>query len=321
VTRPIHLTLAQHGKYALATAESWDGGTPVCNRLDYFFSGPVKVRSPRWHRMYSRRVVEDPGYDVVRRAPGVFNAQNAVGRQFYGDWETGDASQWTANHWNQSVPLSEQFQIVTDPVRQGQYAAKFTVRPGDKYGSTSGERSEVLWVGSAESDGQDYWYSWSTLFPTTWTEPRGWGIFVQWHSFNWTTPAIAFNARQDSVIVNVDGGPLNSAGTTGSVRNVFPLLSSLHKGMWNDFIAHIKFSGGNDGAITVWHRVEGESAYAKILDVSGFPTLQSQDGFIQKNYLVHGLYRGDDTKTDVIYQDGFHRWSSPDPPPEVAGTS
>jgi hypothetical protein len=321
LTRPIHLTLARKGKYALATAESWDGGTPTCNRLDYFF-GTVAVRGLRWHPLGSRQVIQDPGYSVLRQTLG-FTAKNSpvVPDSFSGDWETGDASQWTANHWNRNAPLSDQFQIVTDPVRQGTYAAKFTVRPGDQFGSTSGERSEVLWTGSDEAEGQDYWYSWSTLFPTDWSAPRNWGIFLQWHAFNWTTPAVAFNARDNSVVINVDGGPLNAAGTTGSVRNVFPLLSTLNKGLWNDFIAHIKWSSGNDGAITVWHRVDGEDAYTKVLDVSGFPTLQSQDGVTAKNYVKMGLYRDADTKTDVIYHDGFHRWSSPDPPPEVVGTA
>jgi len=40
-------------------------------------------------------------------------------------------------------------------VRQGGFAAKFTVRPGDKFGTTSGERSEVLYTGADEHEGDD----------------------------------------------------------------------------------------------------------------------------------------------------------------------
>jgi hypothetical protein len=319
VTKPIHLTLASRGKEAFATGESWDGGTPVCNRLDYLFR-PVTVRGAYWHRLRSRRVFQDPGYAVVRRAPGTFSATNAPdASNFYGDWETGDSSQWSGNQWNHNVPLSDQFQIVTDPVRQGTYAAKFTVRPGDRFGTTTGERSEVLWTGSDEADGQDYWYSWSTLFPTDWTEPKNWGIFVQWHAdYNSTPPAISFSAREDSVNLNLNAGQLTDC-CGGEVRMRWTVLNSLNKGLWNDFIAHIKWASGPDGAITVWHRVEGEDAYTRILDVAGVPTLQSQDGIPAKNYIKLGLYRDADTKTNVLYQDGFHRWSSPDPPPEVAG--
>lgn len=318
VSGQIHLRLARHGKYALATAESWDGGTPACNRLDYLF-GPVMVRAARWRRLRSTNILEDPGYAVVRHAPGVFNAVNeADASNFYGDWETGDAGQWTGNQWNRNAPLSDQFQIVTDPARQGSYAAKFVVRPGDQFGTSSGERSEVYWTGSREADGQDYWYSWSTLFPSDWSEPRNWGIFLQWHTgFNWTPPALSFNAREDSVNVNLNAGEVTDC-CGGDTRMRWTVLNTLSKGLWNDFIVHVKWAAGPDGTLTIWHRVEGEDAYTKILDVSGVPTLQSQGGVPTTNYVKLGLYRDTDTKTNTLYQDGFHRWASADPPPEVA---
>ena len=327
VSRAIPLTRRPRPQRAMATAESWDGGVATCNHFRYTF-GPVKVKSRGvWQRLAGPRVVEDPGYAVVQNRPARFLAANTtdVPQQepgvFRGDWETGDASQWTSNQWNKDAPLSQQFAIVGDPVRQGNFAARFTVRPGDKFMSTSGERSEVVWAGSGESEGEDYWYSWSTLFPSGWSEPFGWGYFVQWHaSLSSTTPPIAFNAREDAAYVQVNTGSLNSAGTTGTVRYRLPLLDSLHKGRWNDFIAHIHWSSGNDGSITVWHRVEGESGYAKVLDFGGIPTLQvGFDGTAATNYLKLGLYRDADTKTSMLYQDGFKRWQSSGPPSELAG--
>jgi polysaccharide lyase-like protein len=320
VSGPIRLRRQARGKRALATAESWDGGAPTCNQFSFRF-GPVKVRrSGGWYRLAARRVLEDPGYAVVRQPLARFVAKNAPdGSNFFGNWETGDSSQWSGNHWNQAYPLSEQFQIVTDPVRQGNYAAKFVVRPGDEFSATSGERSEVLWSGSDESDGQDHWYSWSTLFPTDWSEPKGWGIFLQWHAdYSTTPPVISFNAREDYAWVVLNAGPLSDPCCGGSTRERWTILPTLDKGLWHDFIAHIKWSGGNDGAITVWHRLEGQDSYVKVLDVSGVPTLQSQNGVPAKNYVKMGLYRDHDTKTNTIYHDGFHRWTSPDPPPEVA---
>jgi Polysaccharide lyase len=315
---------------AMATAESWDGGTSVCNRFHYSF-GAVRVKKHgHWHRLASPAVIEDPGYAVVQQPVARFVAANVDdvppaherGR-FTGNWETGDSSQWTANQWNRAAPLSEQFAVETNVVREGTYAAKFTVRPGDKFESTSGERSEVYWGGSDESDGQDYWYSWSTLFPTDWTAPAGWGYFIQWHAdFLATTPPIAFNAREDSVVIQVNTGPLNSSQTTGTVRYTLPLLDTLNKGLWNDFVAHIHWSSGNDGAITVWHRVEGETSYTKVLNATGFPTLQvGPDGVPASNYLKLGLYRSTDTKVSSLYQDGFKRWISADPPPELGTPS
>lgn len=37
---------------------------------------------------------------------------------FDGGFETGDTSQWDAIHWNQNRPLSEQLEIVTNPVKK-----------------------------------------------------------------------------------------------------------------------------------------------------------------------------------------------------------
>ncbi len=52
-----------------------------------------------------------------------------------GDWETGDASQWD-DGWS-GKDSAAQFAIVTSPKRQGNYAAKFTVRPGDRVCKTA----------------------------------------------------------------------------------------------------------------------------------------------------------------------------------------
>jgi len=322
VSGPIKVVRRQRGSGAIATAESWDGGTPTCNQFAFRF-GPVRVRQVGpWRRLSARRVLQDPGYSVVRQASAAFVAKNAPdGSNFVGDWETGDASQWSANQWDQNHPLNDQFQIVTDPVRQGNYAAKFVVRPGDRFSTTSGERSEVLWTSSKEADGQDYWYSWSTLFPTDWSEPAGWGIFVQWHAgYSTTPPVVSFNARENYAWLSLNSGPLSDPCCGGSTRERWTILPTLHKGLWNDFIAHIKWAAGNDGAITVWTRVEGQDTYTKVLDVSGVPTLQSQNGVAAKNYVKMGLYRDADTKTNTIYHDGFHRWVSADPPPELAGS-
>jgi len=307
---------------AVATAESWDGGAPSCNQFQYAF-GQLNVKSERgWRRAKTQKLIQAPGYKVVQQKRSRFlatyvpPAPAGEAGGFFGDWETGDASQWTANQWNRNVPLSDQFEVETDVVREGTFAAKFTVRPGDKFMSTSGERSEVYWGGSDESDGQDYWYSWSTLFPTDWSEPTGWGYFIQWHAdFPATTPPLAFNAREDSVVLQVNTGPLNAAQTTGTVRYALPVLDTLSKGLWNDFIARVHWSSGNDGAVTVWHRVEGHTTYDKVLDATGFPTLQiGPDGVPASNYVKLGLYRSADTKVSTLYQDAFRRWTSADPP-------
>jgi Polysaccharide lyase len=283
----------------------------------------------------SRRVL-DSGFELVRPAPHTFLSSAGkkkaeplpsppptppappAGTTFLGDWETGDHSQWTGLQHRTGGVAGDQFAVLSSPLRQGSYAARFTVRPGDRFASTSGERTEVYWEGSDESEGEEYWYSWSTLFPVTWTEPRNWGIFLQWHSYLPSPGPVLFNARGDTAEISVNAGPLEPSGTNGSFRRKYPLLASLNKGRWNDFIARIRWSV-TDGAITVWHRVEGASDYVKLVDVSGIPTLHASGSYVSSNYVKMGLYRDVDTQTHVVYHDGFRRWQSATPPPELDG--
>ena len=265
---------------AVATAESWDGGAPSCNQFQYAF-GKVNVKSGRgWRRADTKKLIQDPGYKVLKQHKSHFFATNVppapVGdaRAFSGDWETADASQWSGNHWNRSVPLSDQFKIVTDPVRQGGFAAKFTVRPGDKFGTTSGERSEVFYTGADEHRGDDLWYAWSTLFPSDWSTPTGWSIFTQWHSYYPVSPPISFNMKGERIQVNLNTGSVDSGAA--SFKPVYPITDALKRGVWNDFVVHIVWSGTN-GSLEVWHRT-GSNPFEKKVDAVGIPTMQVQAG-------------------------------------------
>jgi hypothetical protein len=69
-----------HGTWRpVATSESWDGGTPVCNRFEYEFSDLATARSTGgdWQPFGLSRPVQDPGYRVSRRLSG-FAASAAV---------------------------------------------------------------------------------------------------------------------------------------------------------------------------------------------------------------------------------------------------
>jgi hypothetical protein len=298
---------------AAATAESWDGGAPACNQFRYAF-GNVQVKGRHgWRKAESRKLIQDPGYKVFRQrraqflATNVAETSNADNRVFAGDWETGNARQWTSNQWNRDVPLSDQFQIVSDPVRQGNFAAKFTVRPGDQFATTSGERSEIVYTGADEQEGDDVWYAWSTLFPSGWVTPAGWSIFTQWHSYYNVSPPISFNMKGDRIQVNLNTGSIDSGGA--SFKPIYP-VANLQRGVWNDFVVHIVWSSTH-GSLQVWQRT-GADPFQKKVGVSGIPTMQTLHGVESKNYLKLGFYRNDErTLTNVLYQDGFSRANSP----------
>jgi hypothetical protein len=300
---------------AAATAESWDGGAPSCNKFQYAFRKvEVKAKNGRgWRGANTRKLIQDPGYKVLKQHRSHFLATNVQpalpgdARVFSGDWETADASQWSGNHWNRTAPLSDQFEIVTDPVRQGGFAAKFTVRPGDKFTTTSGERSEVLYTGADEHKGDDVWYAWSTLFPSDWSTPTGWSIFTQWHSYYPVSPPISFNMKGERIQVNLNTGSVDSGGA--SFKPVYPITDALKRGVWNDFVVHIVWSGTN-GSLEIWHRT-GSNPFEKKVDAVGIPTMQVQAGVPSNNYLKTGFYRNDDaTRVNVLYQDGFSRAAS-----------
>ena len=75
------------------------------------------------------------------------------------DYDSGNFRQWRAK---QAVPGGAK--IVRSPRRQGRYAARFVVRPGDDPIDASGERAEV-WSYTNERAGKSSWWKWSTFFP------------------------------------------------------------------------------------------------------------------------------------------------------------
>lgn len=254
-----------------------------------------------------------------------------------GDWETGDASQWDGIS---ARSVADQFAVVSSPVRQGSHAARFTVRPGDKVqkanGSfTSGERAEAtLWNYQRETLNDEYYYGWSTLFPDGWTEPKQWGIFMQWHAHTAISPPVAFSARANSVRVEVSSGNIVNAYPT-AFEKTYTVLNDLHKGQWNDFIVRIKFRPDATGILEVWHKLKSASTFTKVLSLKNIPTLQwtsnvnqlesdyklpfklnGVDGYTTGCYVQHGLYRQDTPSVEqggninVLYQDNWSRGTS-----------
>jgi hypothetical protein len=231
-------------------------------------------------------------------------ASAAVDPVFKGDWETGTWAPWTNLQTVIGGDVSRQFALVHSPLRQGSYAARFTVNPGDVYNGTSGERSEVIWSDEKEVEGSDYWYAWSTMFAADWVSPD-WGIFLQWHSDLPFVPPLAFTVFGEHVVLSTNTGVM---GDGVDRRRYYTLLTSLDRGAWHDFVMHVHWSGTN-GSMAVWHRLGGTGSFVKVLDVAA-PTLQTQNGVVSPNYQKEGLYRSPGAFADTLYQDGYVRGSS-----------
>lgn len=96
---------------------------------------------------------------------------------FTGDFERGDLSDWS-----REAARADSVQIVTQPVRGGRYAAKFTVRTGERV--SNGNRAELV-HDNGDRPGSRSWYAWSFLvprdFPDVEWKPKLWQCLGQWH--------------------------------------------------------------------------------------------------------------------------------------------
>jgi hypothetical protein len=240
---------------------------------------------------------------------------------FAGHFERGGWAPFDDFQREDGRPVSDSFGLVEDPVRQGRYAARITVRHGySRFGHN--EDASLVWK-SGEKEGDDYWYAWSTQFPPGWAAPFGWGIFAQWHANLVTSPAIAFNARGEEAFLNLHAGLTNETANRFALSRDIRLLSTLSKGRWNDFVLHVRWTTKADGLVEVFHRVEGEPSLRRLVSLRRIPTLQyTSDGRGKSIYVLYGLYRRSHCATptelgctgprgvqspSIAYQDGFTR--------------
>lgn len=247
------------------------------------------------------------------------------------DWETGNLSQWTGGLSCRNA--TDQFAVVSNLKRQGNYAARFTVAPGDrvcKNGKcTSGERCEAShWSYNRETLNDEYYYGWSTYFPTNWVQPNTWAIFMQWHCHTTISPPVAFAIDGSNLEVQFHSGNI----TSGIQYRADHVIAPATKGKWHDFMVRIKFRPDNSAKIKVWHRLEGQREFTLAFDLN-VPTLQwtsnpdqieegttlyavpfklgNTNGWTTGTYTKHGLYRGiTPNVTNIIHQDNWNRGTS-----------
>lgn len=234
---------------------------------------------------------EVPGVDAAPTASAV-----PVGSReaFVGDWETGDFSQWQqcqAKNLNARCRTigagNEQMRIVEGDARQGRFAARFDIRPGDVPPFGGGERSEVQSNadGAVVREGDERWYEWSMKFPEDFENPQGvWFIVLQWHSSSGSPP----------LAVNVDSDGRIRIGGDGLKSEPKRWIGKVRPGEWVDYVLHVKFSRDRDtGFIEGWEN--GRQT------VPRYNRASMKDG---ENYLKQGVYRDDGPATWVM-QDGL----------------
>lgn len=198
-----------------------------------------------------------------------------------GDFETGDVSQWTKL---QSVSR-DRIQIVEDPVQEGRYAAKVTVKYGDDPIGASGNRNELVYTADEPADGEVRWYRWHVLWPEDYQSADTWQLFTQWH--HWIgggSPPLAFYVRNEDLHLGIPDGVLWRA--------------PLERGVWHEFVFGVRWSA--DPSVG-WVELElnGEPVLARTPQRTLLPGTGSV-------YLKQGLYRSTTIRFDqTVFVDGM----------------
>ena len=225
------------------------------------------------------------------RAPALQPADVTWG----GGFETRDLNQWSAI---ETGGRRDAIKIVRTPVRSGRYAAKFTVRPSDRFGGSTGERALVC---NYESDepGQEAWWAWSTMFPRQFRPTLGgWNTFTTWHHSG-TTGQANLNFQ-----VNPDVRPAtlkleaNSGRDPERPRQREFTLAKFVRNHWYDFVLHVKWSANREVAfIELW--VDGRRVIRKTRLATLYPG--------QDTYPCQGYYRNPAPLTAYVYHGATRR--------------
>ena len=221
-------------------------------------------------------------------------SSGSAGVRWRGDYETGDFSQWDCGVQEK---VAGRASIVTSPVRQGKYAARYEVRPGDTNvaGSGNGERTEALSCRSPQ-DGEEQWWGWSTMFASDFSASKStWNSFTQWHNSGTSGGTLGF------VVVGKELRFQSFGGNPSSPAFRSCKIADRTNGKWYDFVFHVKWSSSaNVGFAEVW--VNG----TKVVELMNTPTLYTGQGVYPKQ----GYYRQGQPNVGVIYYDGMRQGTS-----------
>ncbi|WP_369945795.1 heparin lyase I family protein [Vitiosangium sp. GDMCC 1.1324] len=208
-----------------------------------------------------------------------------------GDFETGDLSQFSTK---ESMG-ADRLQVVQSPVRQGRYALRAEVRQGDDPINASGNRNELVKY-DGSSEGTEFYYGWSTLWPSDYPMTPNWQVFMQWHHPGSSgAPPVRFVLGCSAADC---GQPLPDTLFFIVDNKTQWMMAPVTRGVWHDFVLHIKWSANSSvGFVELWY--DGKLVVPK----RNVRTLFNSS---DTNYLKMGLYRDEAVRpTAVLFHDGL----------------
>jgi hypothetical protein len=228
----------------------------------------------------------------------LFHTPARAGILLTADYETGNFSQGPTAI-KPHFCCSHSAQIVTSLVRAGKYAARFELRATDimRPDQHYGRRSERIYKGDArigKIGGPDEWYGFSIYLPSDYEiddDPRRWmglgtfEILAQWHS----VPDKGEISPVPPLFLVTDNGKWKFI----TVHSSIPIMTSdvgkwvylweapYQRGVWTDWVVHVKWSYKSDGFLEIWQNGK------KIVDYKG-PNCYNDRG---NNYFQWGIYK------------------------------
>src|SRR5438270_6555350 len=209
--------------------------------------------------------------------------------EWIGNFDTGDFSEWTGI---QRV-APDRISLVTSPVRDGRYAARFEVRSGDFSVGPTGERAE-LYVSTPDRPGTEAYYAWSTLFPKDFSSDGNWKhLFAHWHGPGPSGSGVSFQVSHGRLVARV-GSPYTP--TQWQQYDLGPLVHDV----WQDFIFHVRWAADASGFVEIWRN--GVRVVPVRYGINCAPD--------HANYLKLGYYRDPSPIPAVLYEDAMRRGST-----------
>ena len=258
---------------------------------------------------------------------------------FSGNWETGNIDQWTWSAQCANVAGSDTANrpdrgtvtLVTSPVAQGRYAARFELPAYE-----SPNACEVLRHRLIGGDGTDEYYALEVLFPNGWREPSSafWGLSIaQFNYVALTGAPVGLGAHRNHVNLTMQTGAYGNRRTEYSTGNddggynircrkpsgqLYPRGhctivpdGKLVPGAWHQLIVHVRWAADASGLVEGWFRLRRQR-WKKTVVIRGYPTRQWDGTGPNGTYsLSHdssdkiGAYRGAASFPISVMNDGF----------------
>jgi len=235
------------------------------------------------------------------------------------DYETGNLSQWNAINTGGSWGNSS-IKVVTNPVRQGKYAAKFTLTGGN--GAHVRAETEATQAQTGGYAGQEWYYSWSMYAPSTPNKQTGWGswnLVTQWMDllYQCSPPLqIDITPLKNGLWYTLDSRLFDNKRGCASLGpshdwNLGPVVYN----RWTDFTVYVKWSSNPKvGFVQVW--MNGVNVFplthVRTLDTSGGVYMQ-QDIYRPGAKSGSNILYFDDLKRHDAYNPGANSTPTPSP--------